>query len=146
MFVCAAKKRVYPRARPRHGQARTDAAASERSRIQCHQDAQTRCPNGANQGARGVLRRRAPPACWQDGAERRGAGRPAGQAVKQFEGRLLQVSKASASFVKIDDFRHGFKRQSTRIAKQNPYKFRRFACTGSGQFASLQNASSMLSG
>jgi hypothetical protein len=37
-------------------------------------------------------------------AEKRERGRPASQAAKLFEGRLLQVSKASAPFVKTFRF------------------------------------------
>ncbi len=37
-------------------------------------------------------------------AEKRERGRPAGQAAKLLEGRLLQVSKASAPFVKTCRF------------------------------------------
>ena len=37
-------------------------------------------------------------------AERRERGRPAGQAAKLFEGRLLQLSKALAPFVKTGGF------------------------------------------
>ncbi|KAA1000996.1 hypothetical protein FVF58_39570 [Paraburkholderia panacisoli] len=48
--------------------------------------------------------RRAPPACWQDGGERRERGRPASQAVKLFESRLLQVSKAKAPFCEDPKF------------------------------------------
>ena len=46
-------------------------------------------------------------------AGKRGRGRPAGQAAKLFEGRLLQVSKASAPFVKIANFRRRSNLKST---------------------------------
>jgi hypothetical protein len=123
LLVCAANKRGCPRACQCCGQARTDTAASERSRLSGHVDARMRCPDGASQGARGVLLRRAPPACWQNGGARKGAGRFCRQAVKLFEGRLLQVSKASAPFVKTRDSSRAVSRKSTRFAKQNQYKF-----------------------
>ena len=43
-------------------------------------------------------------ACWQDGGWERERGRPAGQAAKLFEDRLLQVSKALAPFIKTGEF------------------------------------------
>ncbi|WP_085486157.1 hypothetical protein [Paraburkholderia susongensis] len=52
----------------------------------------------------GEILLRAPSACWQDGGWERERGRPAGQAANLFKDRLLQVSKASAPFVKIFKF------------------------------------------
>jgi hypothetical protein len=46
-------------------------------------------------------------------AERRGRGRPAGQAAKRIEDRQLQVSKAAAPFVKIENSSHFLDWKST---------------------------------
>ncbi|PLZ04114.1 hypothetical protein CY652_00010 [Burkholderia sp. WAC0059] len=47
---------------------------------------------------------RAPSAFWQDGGDGKGRGRPAGQAAKLLEDRLLLLSKAPAPFVKTGEF------------------------------------------
>jgi len=49
-------------------------------------------------------------------------GRPAGQAAKFFEDRLLQVSKASARFVETAKFRHSGNQKSTSFAAPSRFK------------------------
>jgi hypothetical protein len=52
----------------------------------------------------GDLLRRAPFCLLAERRREGGRGRSAGQAVKLFEDRLLQVSKASAPFLKTGEF------------------------------------------